>query len=38
MTVGLATLTVTRGENTGTQVVDSGQTGGDLIAAISECL
>jgi hypothetical protein len=38
MTVRLATLTETRGENTGAQVVDSGQTGRELIAAISKCL
>ena len=36
--VRLATLTETRGQKTGTQVVDAGQTGRQLIASISQCL
>src|SRR5580700_1104676 len=36
--VRLATLTETRGQKTGTQVLDVGQTGRQLIASISQCL
>jgi hypothetical protein len=35
--VGLATLTETRGQNTRTQIVDAGQTSGELIAFIPQC-
>src|SRR6266446_6395707 len=36
--VRLATLTETRGQKAGTQIIDAGQTGRQLIASISECL
>jgi hypothetical protein len=35
--IGLAALTETSGQETGTQVIDLGQTGGNLSALISEC-
>jgi hypothetical protein len=38
MAVALATLTETRGEKTWTQVIDTGETGRELIASISEYL
>jgi plasmid replication initiation protein len=36
--VGLATLTKARGQKTGAQVLDTGQTRDELITLISECL
>jgi hypothetical protein len=36
--VRLATLTETRGQKAGTQVIDAGQASRELIASISQCL
>ncbi len=38
VTVALATFTKSCGEKTGAHVIDAGQTGGELITSISECL